>query len=273
MGSDIYEFITMARTYSTIQKEKLPIKITANESAGPSQTYADMILLENGILGGKSVYDYEVVKAYTTAVVCLERFNIFDYAVDNALDGKRTWLSKHGLAENKRYLDYILKRHPNLRKDKDRLSQLCQVRGSMWDLGMGASPGYLEEAKPLPKSLLQMAGDANGLLAVNKSFSLKFANGLDTYNRQSAAAWMSNKSLRLVVHNDDAKAAKITLKLAKAVFAKEGWTQQTISKAKVYSVTPEGEKIVKFNILSSGNDLVFTGVAEPFGSLYLFADK
>ena len=86
----------------------------------------------------------------------------------------------------------------------------------------GGTGFFYDKAKPLPKSLLQMAGDANGLLAVNKSFSLKFANGLDTYNRQSAAAWMSNKSLRLVVHNDDAKAAKITLKLAKAVFAKDG---------------------------------------------------
>jgi hypothetical protein len=143
----------------------------------------------------------------------------------------------------------------------------------MWDLGMGASPGYLEEAKPLPSTLLKMAGDVNGLLAVNKSFSLKFANNLNTYKRQSAAAWMSNQSLRLVVHNDDDKAAKITLKLDKAVFAKAGWTQTTICKAKVYSVTPEGEKIVKFNITSNGNDLVFTGQAEAFGSLYLFAEK
>ena len=54
MGSDIFEFITMARTFDTIQKQKLPVKVTANESAGPSQTYADMILLENGILGGQN---------------------------------------------------------------------------------------------------------------------------------------------------------------------------------------------------------------------------
>ena len=143
----------------------------------------------------------------------------------------------------------------------------------MWDLGMGASPGYLEEAQPVPSKLLQMAGDVNGLLAVNKSFSLKFANNLDTYNRQAAAAWMSKNSLRLVVHNDDDKVAKITLKLDKAVFAKDGWNEKTITKGKVFAVTPEGEKIVPFKVSLQGNDLVFTGTTPAFGSLYLFADK
>ncbi len=272
MGSDIYEFITIARTYDTIQQEKLPVKVTANESAGPSQPYTDMVLQENGLLGGKTAYDYEVVRAYTTAVVCLERFNIFGYAVDNYLTGKKTWLTAHGLAENKRYLDDLLKRRPELRSNRNKLVQLCQLRASLWDLAMGASPGYLEEAPPVPDALMRMAGDVNGLIGVNKSFALKFANGLDTCNRQSASAWMDGKALRIAIHNDDSKPAAITLSLDKKLFAGQGWTAGKIAKGKLFSVTPEGEKSAPFKVTEKGNDIVINANGEAFGSLLFFID-
>ncbi len=273
MGSDIYEFITIARTYLTIQNEGLPVKVVANESAGPSQPYTDMVLLENGLLGGKSAYDYEVVRAYTTAVVCLERFNIFGYAVDNALTGKKTWLTAHGLAENKRYLDHLLARRPELRANRGALVQLCQLRACLWDLAMGASPGYLEEAQPVPESLFRMAGDVNGLQTVNRSFALRFPNGLDTFGRLAACSWMSQDAFRMAIHNDDAKVAAVVLKLDKKLYADSGWTKAKLAAAKLYSTTAEGEKEVKFTISEDGDALVFRAEAAPFGSLLMFAGK
>lgn len=272
MGSDVYEFITIARTYATIQKDKLPVKVAANESAGPSQPYADMVLLENGLLGGKTAYDYEVVRAYTTAVVCLERFNIFNYAVANALDGRKTWLTAHGLAENKRYLDDLLRRRPELREQRKRLSQLCQLRASLWDLAMGASPGYLEEAQPVPEHMMQMAGDVNGIPAVNRSFAVKFANGLDTFGRLAASAWMNLSALRIAIHNDDDTPTEILLRLDRKLFAGGGWDAKAIAGGKLFSVTPEGEKAVSFSITEGEEDLLFRARAEGFGSLLLFVN-
>ena len=272
MGSDSYEFITIARTYSQIQEDKLPVKVAANESAGPSQLYADMVLLENGLLGGKTAYDYEVVRAYTTAVVCLERFNIFDYAVANALDGRKTWLSAHGLSENKRYLDDLLRRHPELRDQRKRLSQLCQLRACLWDLAMGASPGYLEEAQPVPEHLMQMAADVNGIPAVNRSFALQFANGLDTFGRLAASAWMNKAALRIAIHNDDSNPAEISLKLDRKLFEKDGWNVQSIANGKVFQVTPEGEKQVPFRITAESNYFLLQAETEGFSSLLLIAN-
>lgn len=273
MGSDLNEFLTIARTYETIRKEKLPVKVVANESAGPTQLYSDMVLLENGFLGGKSSYDFEIARAYTTAVVCLERFNLFHYAVAANLDGKRTWLTEYGLAENKRYLDALLKRRPELRQDRAALSRLCQLRASIYDLSLGASPGYLEEAQPAPESLMQMAGDVNGLFGVNQSFMLKLPNGLDTDGRLSVSAWQNAKQFRLAAYNDDAQGRQLKLRLDRKFFQEKGWDLKTIAGGKHLAVTPEGESPVEVRFRETSTEIVLETELPAFGALLLFADR
>ena len=273
MGSDLNEFLTIARTYETIRKEKLPVKVVANESAGPTQLYSDMVLLENGLLGGKSSYDFEIARAYTTAVVCLERFNLFNYAVAANLDGKRTWLTEYGLAENKRYLDALLKRRPELRQDRTALSRLCQLRASIYDLSLGASPGYLEEAQPAPESLMQMAADVNGLFGVNQSFVLKLPNGLDTDGRLSVSAWQNAKQFRLAAYNDDAQGRQLKLRLDRKFFQEKGWDLKTIAGGKHLAVTPEGESPVEVRFRETSTEIVLETELPAFGALLVFADR
>ncbi len=273
MGSDIYEFITIARTYATIQKDKLPVKVAANESAGPSQPYADMVLLENGLLGGKTAYDYEVVRAYTTAVVCLERFNIFNYAVANALDGRKTWLTAHGLAENKRYLDVMLAKYPELRNKRNEAARFCQLRASIYDLALGASPGYMEEAAPVPPTLNRFAADANGLFMVNRSFAVTFTNNYYIEGHKIASAWKNDKSFRLVTFNNQQEAAEISVRLDKAYFASEKWLLENFRKFTAKAVSPEGEQDIDVKVTDAGKYITVSCRLAGFTALMFGADK
>ncbi|MBR2344715.1 MAG: carbohydrate binding domain-containing protein [Lentisphaeria bacterium] len=273
MGSNLDEFMVMAETYDRLRKDGGKVKVVANESAGPSQAYTDMVMLENGLLGGKSAYDFEIKRAYTTAVVCLERWNIFRLAFDSNMTGKKCWLNDKGLEENKRYLFDLLARRPELKNQRIEAARLCQLRASLFDLALGASPGYMEEAAPVPPTLTKVAGDVNGLFAVNKSFTVMFPNRSNVDGHKIVGAWNNDKSFRLVAFNDDSKADDFTVLLDKKYFAGENWSEADLKKAVCKAVAPEGENDMNVSITVDGDHIKLTFKLNGFTALILSADK
>ena len=273
MGSDLDEFSVMAETYDRLRKAGHKIRVVANESAGPTQAYADMVMLENGLMGGKHPEDFEIVKAFTTAVVCLERWNIFQLAYEAYTTGRKTWLSDYGLASNKRYLDLLYARRPELKTEKEESARLCQLRASLYDLALGASPGYMEEAAPVPPSLLRIAADANGLFCVNKSFALTFPNNNCEENGKYFAAWQNPQNLRLAAFNDNASDETAILRLDKAFFASLGWNLAALKQAQVFQVSPEGEEIVSLDMSEDGKYFLIKGKMPAFTAWLFFVVK
>lgn len=273
MGSDLDEFSVMAETYDRLRKAGHKIRVVANESAGPTQAYVDMVMLENGLMGGKHPEDFEIVKAYTTAVVCLERWNIFQLAYEAYTTGRKTWLSDFGLASNKRYLDLLYARRPELKTQKVESARLCQLRASLYDLALGASPGYMEEAAPVPPSLLRIAADANGLFCVNKSFALTFPNNNCEEKGKYFSAWQNQQNFRLAAFNDNASEEPAVLRLDKAFFASLGWNLDALKKAQAIQVSPEGEEAISLDVSESGKHFLITGKMPPFTAWLFFADK
>jgi len=267
-------FAVQSEVYKWMKKKYSTKKVISNESTTPTQFYSDAILLENGILGGKSWYDFEVAKSFNTAIICAERYNLFDTAVANALRGKKTWLSERGLKENKRFLDFLLSQKPELKADEDTTSRLCQIRTSLYDMGMGASPGYLEEAKPVPVEMVKFAGDILGIPLVTKSFVIQLTNGCDHDGNLYASGWINKKHIRLALYNNSSQAKKTRL-LVDAFFLKQrGWFLKKNPSGIQVFITPfaiaeEGN----FKITLSKEGLILEGKISPFTGLLYFEDK
>jgi hypothetical protein len=267
-------FAVQAEMYNWLKQNHPGMKVVSNESSGPTQFYSDMVLLENGLLGGKSRYDFEVAKGQNTTMVCLERWNLFRLAVKSNLTGRKTWLSAKGLKANKKYLDYLLKKRPELKSDIIEAARLCQLRMCLYDLAFGASPGYMEEIKPVPQALVKMAGDSNGLPLVTKSFMVKLPSGKDTYNDLASSVWASGKNFRAIIYNDSPNASETTLRLNKKYFEKLGWNNKTLLNSTQYTVTSEKQIAGKpFSLSSDSNDLIFKGSLPAFAAVMIFKDK
>lgn len=273
MGSDLDEFSVMAETYDRLRKAGGKIKVVANESAGPTQAYADMVLLENGLLGGKSPYDFEITRAFTTAVVCLERWNIFRLAFDHHTTGVKVWLNANGLKENKRYFDFITARKPELKNQRNEAARYCQLRASIYDLALGASPGYMEEAKPVPPTLFKVAGEVNGLFAVNKSFAVTFPNRSNVDGHKIVSAWLNEKALRIVAFNDQAQKAAFTIRLEKKYFNGEKWYLDDLKKSLCQAVSPEDETPMSVKFSEDQQNIILNFELDGFTALMLSCNK
>lgn len=273
MGSDFDEFTVIAETYTRLRNAGGHVKAVANEGAGPTQLYVDMVMIENGLLGGKSAYDFEINRAFTTALVCLERFNIFQLAFESHTRGIKTWLADNGLKENKRYFDYIRAKRPDIKDDKFKVAQLCQLRASIFDLALGASPGYMEEAEPVPPTLFKVAGDVNGIFMVNKSFTVMFPNRSNIDGHKIVSAWQGEKQFRLVAFNDDAKAAEFTVLLDKKYFSGINWNFDDIKSGICKAVSPEGEDDMSVDFSENDEFITLKFNLDGFTALVLSADK
>ncbi len=274
MGSDLDEFKVIATTYRHLRDQGHKIKAVANEGAGPTAAYVDMVLLENGILGGKSPYDFEVNRAYTRTLVCLERWNIFRLAFDVYTTGKKSWLNENGIKENNRYLEVLLKERPELKNNRIEAARLCQLRVSLYDLALGASPGYMEEAAPVPPTLVKVAGEVNGLYPVNRSFAVTFSNNSNVDQYKMVSAWQNEKSFRLVAFNNRYKNETFDIKLDHAYFASIGWKYDDLKNFTAKAVSPDGEKDIDVKLI---NDVHF-GISirctlPAFTALMFSADK
>ena len=267
-------FAVQAEMYNWLCQKYPNMKVVSNESSGPTQFYSDMVLLENGLLGGKSEYDFEVAKGQNTTIVCLERWNLFRAAVKFYLTDARTWLSPKGLNSNKKYLEYLFKKYPKLKLDINEAARYCQLRMCLYDLSLGASPGYMEETKPVPAALVKMAGNANGLPLITKSFMIRLPNGKDTDKDLSTSVWADDKSFRAIIYNDSAESNKTTLRLNKKYFKRLGWNYKALQGNTQFTIRPESQQQKKlFKLETKDEYIIFSGKIPAFTAITIFKDK
>ena len=266
-------FRVQAEVFNLLRSQYPAMKTVSNESCGPTQFYSDLVLLENGILGGKSVKDYEAVKALNTAAVVLERKNLFALAVGYYLDGTSCWLPAQGVAENGRYLAYLLAAHPELSTNRPELARLCTLRMCLYDLALGASPGYLEEVKPVPAALSTTAGKILGMPLVTDSFKVRLASGSDIDDQQAASVWIDANSCRVVIYNDKAVSTAVVLRLSYSALTNAGWTPAQVTGGTAMIVTPEGESSGSLTIQTGSDPVTFSITLPAFSGLIYSKDK
>ncbi|MBQ9804056.1 MAG: hypothetical protein IJW35_04340 [Lentisphaeria bacterium] len=268
-------FAAQARLYNYLQEKHPGKKVVTNEcGGGPTAFYSDMIILENGALGGRNEYTYEFIKAFGNAMVCIERVGLFKGAVIlNLTNGKSSWLSEEGLALNKKYLDFILKKRPELLKNRLELARLCHLRMNLFDQSLGAAPAYLDEVSRVPEKMLTMAEDCVAMPLIIKSFVVRLPNGKDRMYPLYTSAWLTEKAARLVVYNDNVKAEKFTIRLQKEYFRNFKWDRNQLAAAEAYMISPERTSIGKPVWQEDGQDIILSGTLPPFTAMYILGDK
>lgn len=267
---------TQADVYKYLQEKHPAKKVISNESMNPSQFYSDAVMLENGFSCGKTNYDFEVCKAFNTAIICAERFNIFDLAFDAAILNKKNWLSSQfpkGLDENNRFLYFLIAVKPELKNDKDNATRLCQLRASLRDLGLGASPGYMEEALPVDREVIEFAGDTLGMPMVTESFAVRLPSGIDQDKNIFASVWAEKGKLRITVFNDNPADVNTTLRINAEALKKLGFDNEQLSSGKTHFYSPAGtHEKSGCSIRTKGKEIIIDLSLEAFTSFLHFQD-
>ncbi|OGV38418.1 MAG: hypothetical protein A2020_15285 [Lentisphaerae bacterium GWF2_45_14] len=267
---------TQADIYKWLKENHPSKKVISNESMNPTQFYSDAVMLENGFSCGKTNYDFEVCKAFNTAIICAERFNIFDLAFDASCLNKKNWLSAQfpaGIAENDRFLNFLLSIKPELRKDAENATRLCQIRASLRDLGLGASPGYLEEAKPVADEIVRFASDVLGLPMITESFAVCLPSGIDQDKNTFASVWASEEKIRIVVYNDNPEKIETELFIKKESLENLGFNPVGISEGKSFFLSPLGaSEQSSYSLKINEKGIKISLSIEPFTSFLYFKD-
>ncbi len=267
-------FSAQAQTYDWMRQNRPEMKVVSNEcGGGPELFCTDMALLENGALGGKNEYDFEVMKAFGNAMVVIERGSIFEESVRlNLANHFDSWLNADGLLRNKEYLDYLLKKNPELKNDVKVAGRLCQLRMCLWDQALGGAPGYLDWVDDVPPPMLEMAMDCVALPLITDSFVVRFPNDMDRMAPLFASFWLNENQARMAVSNDSAEVRQFTLRLKKDYFASRGWNVEKLSSGKVFILTPETTEPGNLTWSDNGEDIVVSAELPPFGAAMFFRD-
>ena len=268
-------FSAQVKIWDWLQTSHPEMKVVTNEcGAGPGIFCADLTILENGALGGKTEYDFESLKAFGNAMVVIERVGLLQSAVKlNLTGGTSSWISAAGLARNKKYLDFLLKERPELKNDIKVLGRLCQLRFYLWDQAMGAAPGYLDEVENVPVPMREMARDTVALPLITESFVVRFSNNLDRMAPLFASFWLDGRQARMVVFNDSAEKREFTLRLKKDYFSARKWEMSQLAAGKVFILTPETTSDGILTWSEEEEDILVSGVLPPFGATMLFCDR
>ncbi|MBQ4329837.1 MAG: carbohydrate binding domain-containing protein [Lentisphaeria bacterium] len=272
------DFLMVAAMTQKLRTNGYKTKVVGNECTGPINAYLDWTMIENGFFGGKTPYDYEAIRALPLPVACLERFNLANAMVENYLYKKPTWVRPYGKVWSNKYLDFVTAKQPELKQkaNQKKLEHHMQMAWYYKDLSLGAPGGYMEECKPIPESMVRMCSEANGIIRVDKSYAIRFANGKEDFKSLTACAWADSKTnkFRLAGFNDAATTEKFVLTLDKAAFAAQGWSMEDIAKnLKAYLADPESEKLITVSTEMKDGNLVISCDLPAYTALLLFADK
>ena len=267
-------FSAQFQIFDWMRRTRPDMKVVSNEcGGGPGLFCSDLAILENGALGGKNEYDFEVMKAFGNAMVVIERVGIAKGTVKLYLTKqKSSWLSEAGLEWNRKYLDFILKKHPDWKEDINALGRLCQLRFNLWDQALGAAPGYLDEMENVPGPMREMARDTIALPLIIESFVVRFPNELDRMAPLFASFWLNEKQARMAVFNDSTEDKEFTLRLRKSYFSARKWDAAQLAQGKVFILTPETTSDGALSWREDDENIIVSGVLPPFGSAMLFCD-
>lgn len=246
-----------------IRKNHPGMKIAINDASGsPGQLLADVVLIENGFLGGKTGYDYETAKALRTNFIALERFNLFENVMRHLLEGKKTWLSPFAVSDAKHFLDYSLTAGRLSPNDFDSCKNAAHLRAGLRNLALGAGWGYIEEC-PNHQLVSDFAGEINGLPPLTDSFHVRIDGTSDKKGRIYAAAWADEGRLRIAVFNDETSPVSPTVEVS---LPKAWHTRSSLKQGQAWNISAYGKKspaIPNVNV-KDGVFILKTGAIEPF---------
>jgi hypothetical protein len=225
-------FAVQAEMYRWLAEHHPEMRVISNEASGtPSQWYSDCVLIENGILYGKSKWDYEVGKAFGTQIASIERGHQFRKLATNIVQGRAGWAYPRGRADAERCATWALAQ-PDMPADEEarieRLTFRMHMRAGLRNMGLGANWAYADDMRyypwPLHEDLLAFMREIMNVPPLHESFALRLNGEADTQGLLHAGGWADATRLRLAVFNDDATDRDFTLTVSRDALARHGWT-------------------------------------------------
>ena len=269
-----------AQARQWLQQQHPHMRVIANEAFGtPSQWFADCVLIENGILYGKSEWDYEIAKAFGTQVASIERAHLYKRFVDTAAQGKPGWPSAGGREYAMRYVRWALAQPDAPADMKARSAWLwhrLHLRGGLYCLGLGANWAYADgmraHRRGLAPALVTFMREIMNVPPVFTSFALRVNAGSDCDGPLHAGAWADPKRLRVAVFNDSGEARPLHLALSRPAFAQHGW-ERTDAPARAWLLDTAGAiRPAHASLAATREAMSLRALLPPFTLLFLSAD-
>jgi len=260
-----------AQAFAWMRAQHPQMRVIANEASGtPSQWFADCILIENGILYGKSVTDYEIAKAFGTQIASIERGHQFVQLAERMLADDPGWAFPAGRADAERFATWSLAQTPLPEGEDARVKELAfrmNVRAGLRTMGLGAQWAYVPDARygprPVPARLVEFMGRLMGLPPLQESFTVRLNGGADADDGLYAGAWAGPDGLAVAVLNDMDAPRTFTLTVAAEALARNGWRgEPTWSGFTVDSLAALSE--VGPQVSTNDAGMTLTGEIAPF---------
>ena len=242
-----------AEVFRLLREQYPEMRIIANEASGsPSSWYADAVMLENGIIYGKTVWDYEVSKGYGAQIFSLERNTFFFDVARKILAGESDWVYPGGFADAQRCAEWLLGEggmNPELTLPADaqareqELGHRLHLRAGIRAFGLGANWAYADLwGKTFPEPLRRLITDLSALPLVAESFAVTLHPAPADPPLVHAAAWAGPQELRVTVYNDDTRPAAHTVRISREALAGHGFTlADTARPTAAWVINPVGE--------------------------------
>ncbi len=261
-----------AEAFGWLRATHPEMRVIANEASGtPSQWFADCILIENGILYGKSVWDYEVARAFGTQIASIERGHLFVRMAERLLSDESGWAFPLGRADARRFAQWSMATDPLPDDDAARLNELAfrlNMRAGLRALGLGAQWAYITDARygprPVPERLIDFMTQLMAVPPLHESFAVRLNGAADSDDGLYAGVWANAETVCVALFNDTARAREYALALDGAALARHGWRDRPAttdafavnSLASVHEVAPA--------VAWNGADVRLAGEVAPF---------
>ena len=239
-----------AATYRWLRQHFPNMRVISNEASGtPTQFFSDSILIENGIVYGKSWYDYEVTKAFNTYCATIERPEFFVRLADGVLSGKPNWPWRGGAADAKRFIDHLTSTPAFASIPADQRNREAafrtNVRAGLRDLAMGSNWGYadmtqLAFGRKLPGELIQFMTEIPAIPTITRSYALRLNGKSDRDGDLYGAGWCDSKRLRLAVWNDSTNGSPFSLSLDGQTLSEHGWPSSAPVERRTHVLATDG---------------------------------
>jgi len=257
------------------------MRVISNEASGtPSQWFADCILIENGILYGKSVWDYEVAKAFGTQIASIERGHLFVRMAERLLSDEPGWAFALGLADAQRFAQWSMVADPLPEDEAARANELAfrmNVRAGLRTMGLGAQWAYVPDARygprPIPERLIEFMTQLMALPPLQESFAVRLNGGADADDGLYAGAWASADAVCAAVFNDTEQAHRYALTIDAEALARHGW-QGAPATTQAFSVgSLAALREVAPDVAWNAEGVTLTGEVSPFTLVVWQADS
>jgi len=261
-----------AESFRWMRENHPQMRVISNEASGtPSQWFADCILIENGILYGKSVLDYEVAKAFGSQIASIERGHQFVRMSERILAGENAWPFPASFADAKRFADWsmaatALPDDPDAAKTE--LAFRMNMRGGLRCLGLGAQWAYVPDARygprPVPEKLLALMTELMAIPPLQESFAVRIDGGSDAESGVYAAAWAQEGELVIAAFNDSGQARPVEVSVNRETLARRGWAADGAHWSGLMVDTLAGLSEVEARIVANPETIAATMALEPF---------